>query len=357
VKNKTPSTRTLAGIAAVASLSLAAFAVFLQAGGGGADALTDCSLLGATDEGYECMETYLADRIGEEGIASADAELDVFLTTYPEYNGDCHRAGHAAGEKSFTGIESLITALESLEHDVCESALLHGVIDGWALTEESGPEWDRAVEACESARERWPRRTDEHDVLGRCADGLGHAAYVMTGSPAICAAFTTYQGQRECGGGVVMQFYLPVRLPEGHTRPSYADLVDLCLEWPADVVTADGCYHGIGYGLREIAAEALFLWIESRGGPEDERKLSDVVEAYTEALSYCRDFETYGQLVCEEGVLLNLPGTEILRQDPDAISRLCRAHSPPLRDRCITGTPKPLSDLAEAAGITDEGGR
>lgn len=323
-------------VAAAAALSIAAATSVLALWPDGTSTdLMECGIWGASLEGSRCLEERLIASITTHGAEEADAMLAEFLTENPEYAMECHRIGHDAGSAAFKDFSDLSNALQTLKEEVCMSAVAHGIIDAWAAAEGSLDEWPQAVALCDASAEKWPEPGEgDHSIVGRCAEGLGHAAYEIGGGPELCAEFSTHQGQRECGSGVVMQLYLPVAAPAGHVSPTLDALVSICETWPP-AAAIEGCYIGVPYGLQELFNAESYRWHTARGTHGEQAALNAFISGYEEALEYCRRLGADGYTVCSRSTLQWVLIIDEIRTDPNAIERLCGTTSEALQDECF----------------------
>lgn len=271
-----------------------------------------------TGYAQECAEKVLTWMVQEWGLEPADATLASALLQSPHLGYACHAPAHAAGATAFTGRDSVEVAVRALRDGVCDSGLLHGVLDASAATM-TGQDFAYLALRCED--------TDREEQVGRCADGLGHVAGDRA-EPSWCASFRTVTGQENCGGGFIMAIYQPVGADDPLPGVTWQDVAEQCHAWPVQAAP-QGCASGAAYAFSRIfATQGVMLAVRPVSPAQQKSLVRKVLHAQNQG---CALLPSDLVLRCRTTVLEYVP-EPMARHD--LMDQVCRKTDSTARPAC-----------------------
>jgi len=216
----------------------------------------------------------------------------------PFFADACHLGAHEAGRALALRMDPA-DAL-SVSSSVCSSGLVHGIFDALGETSPDFATWDELASVCEDLRRREP---------AACADGMGHAAWDVTGDVAyaeeLCLTFTEYSARSECAEGVQMQRYAPATERAGRPRDERPlEVAEICrIESEPSIL--EGCRHGIGWLLANDIAALADSHDALRGAVPVEARSPLAAQFATAAAACSTLFD--GEAACSHRLLTAVP--------------------------------------------------
>jgi hypothetical protein len=245
-----------------------------------------------------CFEARVPELSVKIGIIETFRAVGAILKTYPQLTFFCHEAGHRAGMAAVKAGVSLEVSIPAVG-DYCVHGAVHGLLDGFALTDPSLEDFDRIANICQSLQGAAP---------GGCTDGMGHAAwdayedFAMTTKA--CGTIEDLELRYSCDEGVLMRRYERVGGMKGTSTAEYKEFAALlrqdCKDWESVSPRIEepggpgaGCWAGSQYMLWE---PLVFL---SRSYPEERwRGVENFTELIDEMLATCASFGPTGEELC-----------------------------------------------------------
>ena len=199
-----------------------------------------------------CLLDVMKDSVDADRLFEMQDGLGLAIVDAPGLATVCHTPGHRAGRYAFEKQQDIAAMILGNRSAVCAYAIGHGILDGFADTRPDDTLFRAATTACESIDMSGRSKEDTAQVLGLCADGIGHAAWSSTRDPVAaalrCGFLTVEINQSACGEGVIMQIYEPAGSePTGEVAKAATELPSFCENWPGNATTRLGCYSGAGY--------------------------------------------------------------------------------------------------------------
>lgn len=272
-----------------------------------------------TGQAQERMTRLLTFLVREQGVDQANETLSAALTEAPQLNYACHAPAHAAGSSTYRGQGSAEVAIRVLRDGVCESGILHGVLDA-TVPEMTGDMFVFLARACED--------TADEEEIGRCADGLGHVAGARQ-TPQWCASFASRTGKENCGGGYIMGMYQPVGADEPLPGVAWSDVAQACHGWPADAAPT-GCAVGAAYAFTRIfVTQGVMLQVRPASPRTQKSLVRKVVHAQKDG---CALLPTDLVVRCQQAVLEYIP--DPMREHP-VMEQVCQRTPSSVVDICM----------------------
>jgi hypothetical protein len=199
-----------------------------------------------------CVLQVMKDAVDTDNLLEMQDGLALATTTNPALGNICHTPGHQAGQYAYAKTKDISALILGNRSAICFYAIGHGVLDGFAAAGPDDSEFRAAARACESIDMSGRSTESTSQVLGLCADGIGHAAWSSTKDPVAaalrCGFLTVEINQSACGEGVIMQIYEPAGSEaSGDIYRASVELPSFCANWPGNAATRLGCYSGAGY--------------------------------------------------------------------------------------------------------------
>jgi hypothetical protein len=232
-----------------------------------------------------CILEVMKDAVDAENLLEMQDGLALATSENPGLGTICHTPGHQAGQYAYAKTKDISSLILGNRSAVCFYAIGHGVLDGFAADGPDDDAFRAASRACESIDMSGRSPEDTAQVLGLCADGIGHASWSSTKDPVAaalrCGFLTVEINQSACGEGVIMQIYEPAGSePSGDVSRAAAELPSFCANWPGNTTTRLGCYSGAGY----IYSRPAWAFSHNRASSlteaftgEERRQLRDLV--------------------------------------------------------------------------------
>ena len=199
-----------------------------------------------------CILDTMKDSVDAGMLLEMQDGLGLAIAESPGISTVCHTPGHQAGRYAFEKAGEVTSLILENRSAICFYAVGHGVLDGFADAKPDDRAFRAAAKACEAIDMSGRSKEDTAQVLGLCADGIGHASWSSTRDPVAaalrCGFLSVEINQSACGEGVIMQIYEPAgSAPTGDVSQAAAELPSFCENWPGNATTRLGCYSGAGY--------------------------------------------------------------------------------------------------------------
>jgi hypothetical protein len=284
--------------------------------------------------GRPCFDETTVALVREVGLVETWRVMRALLAGWPQVSFFCHLSGHKAGQAAFDVDIDLAASLVAVGDD-CIAGAMHGLLDAFGESTPPLADFDSPIAACVELNS------------GRCADGIGHAAWTAYRdyglASEVCGRFDEELFRHTCDGGVFMRQFeendLGMDLPDapeldGHDR-WLAMVVDLCAQYRAEnrrTVAEDpglGCWATSPYLLwMPIAIAARTVAGELDQIPEFDARLAEIAAA-------CDAMGPVGAPACREAYGENV--APVAGYDRELSAEVCTMLAPDLavRAQCI----------------------
>lgn len=247
-----------------------------------------------------CFEARVPELSVQVGIVETFRAVRAMLKTHPQLTFFCHEAGHKAGAAVVAAGVPLEVSIPAVG-DVCVHGAVHGLLDGFSLSDPTLEDFARIAGICQSL---------QGPAQGGCTDGMGHAAWDAYGDFAIttkaCGTITALDLRYSCDEGVLMRRYERVGGIRGTSTADYKEYSAIlrqdCKDWEAVSLRTEepggpgaGCWSAVQYMLWE---PVVFL---ARAYPEERwRGVENFAEIIDEVLATCASFGPTGEALCRQ---------------------------------------------------------
>jgi hypothetical protein len=254
----------------------------------------------------------------------------------------CHDSGHKAADvllRRFwdptSAPEAQRAALARVFTDVnatCENGFVHGLFDTLGYLDAPIDSFEVAMQACQSAG------------ISDCADGMGHAAWEVTGNldeaVEVCSMLESNEQRVVCDGGIIMRMYQHLERDDpwylgSVTVPGFSvsdwttTVAAICDDWPATQVREAGPKQGCWAGVSYLLFKPVYSLVAVNGFDGAQAEIRDAIALAGQA---CQSFDEPGATVCFDSWDQYI--TFAANFDAGNVGRLCDALEPQRSQAC-----------------------